>query len=85
MPPAGAAAAGWPGSTITLLDAVQRAVHLAGVDLHTAVEMATLTPARYLNIHDRKGHLNVGADADLLVLDDEIELRQVIAGGQVVV
>ena len=37
---------GWlAGSTITLLNAVQRAVQLAGVDLHTAVTMATRTPA----------------------------------------
>jgi N-acetylglucosamine-6-phosphate deacetylase len=76
---------GWlAGSTITLLDAVQGAVNLAGIDLHTAVAMATLTPARYLNIHDRKGHLNSGADADLLVLGDDLELKQVIAQGQLV-
>jgi len=76
---------GWlAGSTITLLDAVQRAVQLAGVDLHTAVAMASRTPARYLNLHDRKGHLDVGADADLLVLGDDLDLRQVVAGGKVV-
>lgn len=76
---------GWlAGSTITLLDAVQRAVELGGLDLHQAVTMASLTPARYLNIHDRKGHLNIGTDADLLVLDSDLRLQQVVAQGVLV-
>jgi N-acetylglucosamine-6-phosphate deacetylase len=76
---------GWlAGSTITLLDAVQRAVKLAGISLHDAVTMAALTPARFLNLHDRKGHLNIGADADLLVLDADLNLRHVVAQGMLV-
>ena len=76
---------GWlAGSTITLLDAVQRAVKLAGLRLHDAVTMASLTPARYLNLHERKGHLQVGADADLLALDADLNLKYVIAQGVLV-
>ncbi|MBW7885082.1 MAG: N-acetylglucosamine-6-phosphate deacetylase [Caldilineaceae bacterium] len=73
---------GWlAGSTITLLDAVQRAVRLAGMSLHEAVAMATHAPAKLLGINGRKGTLSPGSDADLLVLNRDLTLRAVIVGG----
>lgn len=73
---------GWlAGSTITLLDAVQRAVRLAHIPLHTAIYMATYAPARLLGLAGRKGVLAPGADADLLILDQELNLRDVLVGG----
>lgn len=74
---------GWlAGSTITLLDAVQRAVTLAGLPLETAVHMATLGPARLLGLETMVGHFAPGARADLLVLDGDLELRAVVSGGE---
>lgn len=70
------------GSTITLLQAVQRAVTLAGLSLHTAVGLASATPAHHLGLSDRKGHLGVGADADCLVLNEDLSLRAVVVGGK---
>ncbi|RLT45365.1 MAG: N-acetylglucosamine-6-phosphate deacetylase [Chloroflexi bacterium] len=72
------------GSTITLLDAVRRAVTLAGLSLHTAVGLAAATPAYHLGLSERKGHLGVGADADCLVLNEDLSLRAVIVGGEVI-
>ena len=72
------------GSTITLLQAVQRAVRLAGLSLHTAVGLASATPAHHLDLSARKGHLGVGADADCLVLNEDLSLRCVIAGGSAI-
>ena len=73
---------GWlAGSIITLLTAVQRAVTLAGVSLHQAVTMASLSPARLLKIADQKGQLGPGFDADLLVLNQDLSLRHVIVQG----
>ncbi|MSP13449.1 MAG: N-acetylglucosamine-6-phosphate deacetylase [Chloroflexi bacterium] len=87
--PAGFATAGGgggylAGSTITLLQAVQRAVYLSGVSLTDALAMATVGPARLLGMADHKGHIQPGADADLLVLNRDLTLRHVIAGGQLV-
>ncbi len=74
---------GWlAGSTITLLDAVQRAVELAGIPLHTAVHMATLAPACLLGIDEHKGQVAPGCDADLVVLNRDLTLRHVIIGGR---
>jgi N-acetylglucosamine-6-phosphate deacetylase len=75
---------GWlAGSIITLLTAVQRAVTLAGVSLHQAVMMASLSPARLLKIADQKGQIGPGFDADLVILNQDLSLRHVIAQGVV--
>ncbi len=74
---------GWlAGSIITLLEAVQRAVRLAGLPIEQALSMATLTPARWIGLAGRKGEVIPGADADLLVLNRDLSLRWIIAGGQ---
>jgi len=72
------------GSTITLLEAVQRAVSLAGMSLQEAVTMATRTPASIMSLSSRKGSLQAGSDADLLILNADLSLRAVIAGGQII-
>ena len=76
---------GWlAGSTITLLQAVQRAVNLAGLSLQQAVEMATLTPARWIRIDHKKGQVRSGWDADLLILNQDLSLRHVFCGGNLI-
>lgn len=57
------------GSTLTLDLAIQNMVTYAGVAWATAIEMATLTPARIAGIDTRKGRLAPGYDADLVALD----------------
>ncbi|MEZ4637882.1 MAG: amidohydrolase family protein [Caldilineaceae bacterium] len=76
---------GWlAGSTITLLDALQRAVKLARLPLHTAVYMATHAPALLLGLSPRKGSLMPGSDADLLVLDSDLNLKHVLVRGHLI-
>ena len=72
------------GSTITLLQALQRAVILAGLSLQEAVTLATHAPAHAMGLASHKGNLEVGADADLLILNQELNLRTVIAGGHLI-
>lgn len=49
-----------------------------------AVEAASLHPAQCLNIADRKGTLNFGADADFVMLDDNLHVQSTwIAGNRV--
>ena len=47
------------------------------------VRMATQTPADVLGVH-RKGRVAVGLDADLVVLDPDLRVKQTLIGGQVV-
>ncbi|HEU4782488.1 MAG TPA: N-acetylglucosamine-6-phosphate deacetylase [Ktedonobacterales bacterium] len=57
------------GSTLTLDLAVRNMVDSANVAWATAIEMATLTPARIAGIDARKGRLAPGYDADIVALD----------------
>jgi N-acetylglucosamine-6-phosphate deacetylase len=72
---------GLAGSAISLVDAVRVAVRQAGLELATAVRMATATPARVAGVAERKGRLAPGADADLLLLGPDLELRAVYRVG----
>ena len=40
--------------------------------VYTAIKMATLTPARLLGLDDKKGSIEVGKEADLVLLDQEM-------------
>jgi len=68
------------GSTLTLDRAVRRMVAL-GVPLAAAVQMASFNPARLLGIESRKGRLAPGADADIVLLDEGLNVSRVYARG----
>ena len=61
---------------------VRNMVRLAGVPLECAVKMASLSPARVLGLEYRKGRLAVGYDADIVVFDENVDVRNVLVGGE---
>ncbi|MFG2579367.1 N-acetylglucosamine-6-phosphate deacetylase [Streptomyces malaysiensis] len=73
------------GSTLTLDRAFRRAVTIDGLGVVETVRAMSATPARLLGIADRVGSLEVGKDADLVVLDDDFRLRGVMRRGAWVV
>jgi len=70
------------GSVLTMIGAVRNMVELAGLPLELAIPLATETPARILGIENRKGKIEIGYDADLLVLSPRLELDRVFIRGQ---
>ncbi len=72
------------GSVLTMDRAVRTMVHEVGVPLHTAVAMASLHPARRQGLHQRKGSLGPGKDADLVLLDEDLHVRMTVVEGEVV-
>ncbi len=72
------------GSTLTMDRAVRCLVRLTGCHIWEAIRCATLNPARSLGIADRKGTLEEGKDADLVLLDREFRAVYTIVGGTVV-
>jgi len=69
------------GSTLTMIEAVRRAVHLGGARLVDAVRMASLTPARQLGRDHELGSLEKGKRADLVWFDREFNVRGVWLDG----
>jgi N-acetylglucosamine-6-phosphate deacetylase len=68
------------GSTLTLDRALRNIVAL-GASLKDAVRMLTLNPASLLGIEFKKGSLRAGADADILLLDEGLQVAGVWARG----
>jgi N-acetylglucosamine-6-phosphate deacetylase len=68
------------GSTLTLDRALRNMVTL-GVPLPSALRMVTANPARQIGLGSRKGVLAPGADADLVFLDDKLEISGVMTRG----
>jgi N-acetylglucosamine-6-phosphate deacetylase len=68
------------GSTLTLDRALRNVVKL-GVPFASAVQMLTLNPAKVLGIEFKKGALRTSADADIVLLNDSLEITQVWARG----
>ena len=68
------------GSTLTL-DRALRNIVAMGVPLASALRMVTANPARQIGLGSRKGVLAPGADADLVFLDDKLEVAGVMTRG----
>ncbi|MFQ5912892.1 MAG: N-acetylglucosamine-6-phosphate deacetylase [Nitrospinota bacterium] len=71
------------GAILSSRRALANVVRLCGFSLEEALPWVTETPARALGLYGRKGALAPGADADVLVLDPDLEVRWVAVGGRV--
>jgi N-acetylglucosamine-6-phosphate deacetylase len=67
------------GSTSTLFECVKVAISF-GIPEEMAVKMATENPARLMGIN--KGKIEVGYNADFIIVDDEFNLIRAIARGE---
>ena len=69
------------GSASRMIDLVRTMIMKVNVPLHEAVMMATGNPARAIGL-ETKGRLEIGADADLVLLSPELEVLRTLAGGE---
>lgn len=70
------------GAHLTLDQAVRYATRLMGARLSEALAMASLTPARFLGLDGEIGRLAPGRRADLVVLDEGLEVIDTLIGGR---
>lgn len=68
------------GSSLTLIDAVRNCVKHAGIDKYEALRMASFYPAQLIRANDR-GIIAPGARADLIVLDEDLDLEGIFTEG----
>jgi N-acetylglucosamine-6-phosphate deacetylase len=70
------------GSTLTMIRGFQFLVRSAGLSLEEASRAASLTPAVTLGLEQAIGSLEAGKQADILRLDDELNLQGVWINGR---
>lgn len=72
------------GSVATADRLVRTMIQIAGVSLTDTIQMITETPARIMGISDKKGSLQKGKDADILIFDKNIHISMTMVKGRIV-
>lgn len=72
------------GSVATMDRLIRTLVQKADIPLEDAIRMASETPSKIMGVYDRKGSLQKGKDADILILDQDLNIRAVWAMGKLV-
>lgn len=71
------------GSILKMNDSVKNIMEAAEIALSQAVQMASVNPAKQLNVFDRKGSIAVGKDADITVLSNELQVDMTFCRGEI--
>lgn len=71
------------GSVTNLMDCMRTAVKKMGIPLETAVACATMNPAKSLGEYDRYGSISKGKKANVVLLDEELDLQMVVKDGEI--
>jgi N-acetylglucosamine-6-phosphate deacetylase len=72
------------GSVATTDRLVRNMIRLVEVSIVNAIKMATLTPARILGIEHKKGSLEKGKDADIVLMDKDLQVKKTFVGGKLI-
>ncbi|XP_067000311.2 N-acetylglucosamine-6-phosphate deacetylase [Anabrus simplex] len=72
------------GSIATMIECVRYFLDATGCSIVEALEAATLHPASAIKVENWKGTLDYGADADFLMLSNDLELWSTWIGGECV-
>lgn len=69
------------GSASSLMECLRTAVTLMHIPLETAVACATVNPAKCLGVYDTRGSITIGKKADVVLLDQTLQIQAVIKDG----
>ena len=72
------------GSVLTMDKAVKNMVNKVGIPLSKAIQMASFNPAKSVGIDYKKGSLEPGKDADIVILNKNLETELTIVAGKIV-
>lgn len=70
------------GSATNLMDCMKTAVLKMGVPFGLAVKAASVNPAKAIGVYDRFGSIETGKVADLVLLDRDLNVKQVYLRGK---
>ena len=72
------------GSIATMDRLIKTMTVKAGIPLYDVIRMISETPSKIMNVYNRKGSLQRGKDADILIIDKNYDVRGVIAMGKTI-
>lgn len=72
------------GSVTNLMNCVRTAVKKMNIPLTSAVKCAAVNPAKAIGTFDQYGSLAVGKKADIVLLDENLDIKYVIKDGKIV-
>jgi N-acetylglucosamine-6-phosphate deacetylase len=72
------------GSTATLDAVLRNVMKFAGISLPEALTMGTATPAEAMGLTGHKGTLSPGADADIILLDENLNVQTTMVCGRII-
>jgi N-acetylglucosamine-6-phosphate deacetylase len=72
------------GSVLTMDQAVRNAMAFCDIPFAHAIQMASLTPAKSLNLHTERGALEPGLRADVTIFSQDYSVETTIVGGNIV-
>ena len=72
------------GSVLTLNKAVKNMLSHSDLEIYEVVAMASRVPAKVINMDNKKGSLDVGFDADIVIFNDDIDVFFTIVEGKIV-
>ncbi|MBQ2087198.1 MAG: amidohydrolase family protein, partial [Selenomonas sp.] len=70
------------GSVATMNRCVRIFWENTGAELPQIIEMVTKTPAQDLSLYEEIGSLESGKRADIVIFDEEVQVKQTIIGGR---
>ena len=73
------------GSIATMDTLIRTCIQKANIPMEDTFRMASETPAKIMGVFDRKGSIEEGKDADIIVFDKDINLTYVMQMGNEVV
>ena len=72
------------GSVTNLMNCMRIAVKDMKIPLHSAVKCASVNPAKAIGIYDQRGSIEQGKFADLVLLDQDLNIKYVVVRGKLV-
>ena len=70
------------GSTLTLNRAVKNMYNSTDLELNSIIKMVTLNPAKLLGVENKKGKIENNYDADLVLMNKNLEVQKVFIKGE---
>ncbi len=70
------------GSVLPLNRGVWNVYTNSNIPLHECVNGASLNPATAIGVADKKGSLEIGKDADVIITNEKFEIKKTIIGGE---